>query len=129
LVLAVCKALREVRAQYCSPGSTTRPQKKRVDDKDEQSLFVSSLHDVKDVAASRGSQAQIESYCDANVILEKAPIHVAIGLYRMSYFNDTLKSVAESMGMSRYKLRRDIDAYASLLRRNIPTTSIKTVAL
>lgn len=110
LVLAVRNAFREVCAQYCPPGQTTRA-KKRADAKDEPPHTVVSLEEVARNLGSNQSEREIIARCQVDSLLRRAPERVAIALRKLHYSGDTLNKVAEDLNVSRFKLSREISAY------------------
>lgn len=110
LVLAVRKAFREVRAQYCPPGQTTRA-KKRTDTKDELPRIVVSLDELDKNLGSKQSEREIIARCQVDSLLRLAPERVAVALRKLHYYGDTLNEVAEGLNVSRFKLSREISAY------------------
>ncbi|MDQ3258452.1 MAG: hypothetical protein M3R15_31965 [Acidobacteriota bacterium] len=119
LVLAVRNALREVRAQYCPPGRTTRAKKKRADGNEEQPHVVLSLEEVDKWIADRRAKDKIIARCDANSLLELAPTRVAVALRKVHYVGDTLNEAAQDMNVSRFKLSREISTYILQMQHTV----------
>ncbi|HKU76124.1 MAG TPA: hypothetical protein VJR02_19600 [Pyrinomonadaceae bacterium] len=109
LFFAVCNALRTVRANYCPPGSPTRPRKS--DDEYERANSAVSIEELWYELGTGSAERQITARCDANSLLEKAPRRVAVALTRIHYIGDTLNEVASDLSLSRFKLSREISAY------------------
>jgi DNA-directed RNA polymerase specialized sigma24 family protein len=109
LFFAVCNALRTVRANYCPPGSPTRPRKS--DDEYERANSAVSIEELGYELGTGSAERQITARCDANSLLEKAPPRVAVALTRIHYIGDTLNEVASDLSLSRFKLSRVISAY------------------
>lgn len=109
LFFAVCNALRTVRANYCPPGSPTRPKKS--DDECETASSAVSIEDLGYELGTRSVERQITAKCDANSLLKKASPRVAVALKRIHYIGDTLNEVASDLNLSRFKLSREISAY------------------
>jgi len=109
LFFAVCNALRTVRANYCPPGSPTRPKKSK--DEHQSSSAAVSIEDLGYELGTRFSERQITAKCDATSLLKKAPPRVAVALRRIHYIGDTLGEIATDLNLSRFKLSREISAY------------------
>lgn len=125
-------AIQYVRSTYCAPGSPTRNRKRRSDDNVNESS--NSLNTVSDytshlppvisiedlgpdgLTVPNGAEA-IQAVCDVNRILIMAPPLVAAGLEQIYFSGSTLSESAKALKVSRFKLGREINAFAYRLRR------------
>jgi hypothetical protein len=114
-------AIRQVRAQYCSPGQTTRNRKSCFQEEHEGDLreksTIISTSEMEELAATCNTANQIMARCDAQTILNKAPRQVAEALYRIHIIGEFLDEVAHHLGTDRFKLRRLINAYCMQFRQ------------
>ncbi len=115
LVLAVRNAFRKVRADYCAPGITTRPAKFKDDDKQTIQTVV-SIEELNEGDYATSSGQEIITRCEVNSLLRVAPAPVAVALERIYYSGDKLNEVAENLGISRFKLSREIAAYCERMQ-------------
>ena len=115
LVLAVRNALRQVRADYCPPGTTTRPTKLTANDEIASSGII-SIEELPESDYATSSGREIITRCEVNSLLRLAPPPVAIALERIYYSGDNLIDVAEDLDISRFKLSREIAAYFERLQ-------------
>jgi hypothetical protein len=123
LVLAVRNAFREVRADYCAPGSPTRP-KKANHGCEGSSYSVVSIDELSENAYSNVSAHEIIARCEVDSLLKLAPLQVALALELIHYSGDTLIEVAADLNMSRFKLSREISAYCAQMQT---LTAVKNV--
>jgi RNA polymerase sigma factor (sigma-70 family) len=115
LVLAVRNAFRKVRADYCPPGSPTRPAK--LDSRAEDRKYVVlSIDELPDSAYPNSSHEQTVRRCEVASILRLAPEPVAVALERIHYSGDALSEIAEDLNMSRFRLSRQISAYCEKMQ-------------
>jgi DNA-directed RNA polymerase specialized sigma24 family protein len=124
--LLVRNAVYQVRAMYAPPGKRTRLQ--RVDRLKEIVVFTAQPTTVQleevdpDSTASADDPAKgAELRHDAAVVLRLASIPVRTGLVRVHLQEHTLQEVATNLGIDRFKLGRQMMAFADEVRSLHPS--------
>ncbi len=116
LRLIVRDAVKRVAASYCPPGWRTRVPN---DVAEQQRSTVLSLEAHVELGAefadSRAEEA-VYARCDLRTVFDRAPWTLASALRRIYYHDEPVASVAESIGISRFTLLRQIRSFADTFR-------------
>jgi len=110
LVLAVRNAFRRVRADYCPPGTPTRPAPLNPQAGNPKPI-VRSIEELPESIYSDLSGEHTIRRCEVASVLKLAPEPVAVALERIYYSGDAVIEIAEDLNISRFKLSREISAY------------------
>ena len=112
LRFVVRDAVKRVAASYCPPGWRTRMSN---DEAEHQRSTVLSLETHAELGTDfADTRAEMVAYmrCDLRTVFDRAPWTLASALRRIYYQEEPMASVAESIGVSRFTLMRQIRAFA-----------------
>lgn len=116
LFWAVKRAVQRIRAQYAQAGSRTR--RKTGEPAPLRAIGFDHVYDEAKIAKVDGVLGQVELEHDAQTVINAASATIAAALIAIYFRNRRIADVAKELGVSRFKLHRDLATFAGIMRHS-----------